>query len=90
MGAPTLTAARAEYLTQQGGLSHDDRFELARAYALADRPTQAMALLTGLDREGYFKDAAARERLRSEEDLKSLRSRRDFQELLAAPQPAGR
>jgi Tetratricopeptide repeat len=50
----------------------------------ADRhAAAAVALLARLSRDGYFKDAATLERLKTDDDLKPLRQRADFQKLLA-------
>jgi serine/threonine protein kinase/tetratricopeptide (TPR) repeat protein len=103
-GAHALAATRADWLMKQKGLTADDRYELARAYAsasgaaatdsqlAADRrqqlterhATTAVALLVRIAQEGYFKSKEDRGALRKgDPEFESLRSRSDFQKLLA-------
>jgi tetratricopeptide (TPR) repeat protein/tRNA A-37 threonylcarbamoyl transferase component Bud32 len=103
-GAHALAATRADWLMKQKGLTADDRYELARAYAGASgaaatdgqlaaarrreltgrHATTAIALLVRIAQEGYFKSEENRGALRKgAPEFESLRSRPDFQKLLA-------
>jgi hypothetical protein len=71
--ARSLRAARSD-----SRLPSAERDALAKRYAL-----RAVALLRKLQTEGYFKDAGRAKGLRTDEDLKALADRDDFQRLLA-------
>jgi serine/threonine-protein kinase len=69
---------------QDGSQSPADRERLAESYA-----ARAVALLSQAHDAGHFQTAAEVERLQTDEDLAPLRSRPDFQKLLAALKPKG-
>jgi tetratricopeptide (TPR) repeat protein len=105
-GDHALAVTRTECLLRQPGLTSANRFELAKAYALAAAAARkdaqlpsvqqelkaegyaaaGVVLLSSLSREGYFKDASSLVCLKTGEDLKPLRQRIDYQELLARVQ----
>jgi tetratricopeptide (TPR) repeat protein/tRNA A-37 threonylcarbamoyl transferase component Bud32 len=103
-GAHALAVTRADWLLKQKGLTNDDRYELARAYAgasgavatdsqltaalrqqLAERHAKsAISLLVRIAGPGYFKSKENRDALtKSDPEFETLRSRSDFQKLLA-------
>jgi hypothetical protein len=70
-----LSAAAAQKDSQLPSATQERKVE---EYA-----ARGVALLSWLAREGYFKNAASAGRLKTEEDLKAIRQRSDFLELLA-------
>jgi eukaryotic-like serine/threonine-protein kinase len=103
-GAHALATTRADWLMKQIGLTADNRYELARAYAAAStaaatdsqlptphrqqlaehHATTALTLLARIAKTGYFKSPENRTALsKGDPEFEPLRSRSDFQKLLA-------
>jgi serine/threonine-protein kinase len=92
-GKAVALLSEAEALAAKPELSGDTWYNLACVYALAAVQTgdaaatdghrrRAMALLAKAETAGYFRSPQAVEDMRKDEDLRSLRGRKDFEELL--------
>lgn len=71
------------YALASASSKHDEQLTAAERTAMSDRcANRAVAELSRIQEQGYFKDAAHAESLQIDEDLRSLRDRADFQALL--------
>jgi serine/threonine-protein kinase len=75
--------ADADAVARGPGLSGRDLYDLACVYALANDGPRAIELLQKSRNTGYFQSATSVSRLRTEQALSVLRSRGDYQKLLA-------
>ena len=76
-------AVACVYALSIASSNRDEKLSATERAAISDRcATQAMSLLRKLQEQGYFKDASHADSLQKDEDLRSLRDRADFQELL--------
>jgi hypothetical protein len=76
-------AQAAQAVRKDSELSPTEQGQKAEGYAAA-----ALALLERLGRDGYFKDAASVGRLKTDDDLKPLHQRPDYQKLLTTLEAA--
>ncbi len=80
--------AEADDLASKAGWKQEKRYDLACAYALLAEGTgeaaavRAVGMLRALQQEGFFRKQEYAGLLKDDDDLKSLRKRADFQQLL--------
>jgi tetratricopeptide (TPR) repeat protein len=74
--------AEADALAAEPGCSPDIRYNCACVLALSGRAEKAVALLSKLQKEGYFQKEEMLKELRTDSDLDSLRKRDDFAQLV--------
>jgi serine/threonine-protein kinase len=95
-GEPAKAVGEADALAEGKNLKGGDLYDLACVFALVSaaikedaklieqHATRAIALLSQAQAAGYFKNSAVLAHLKKDEDLNALRSRPDFQQLLAS------
>jgi hypothetical protein len=83
MGKDDLYQVAAAWALCVPAVRNDTKLATAEQEQLAGQyATQAVALLRELQRQGYFEEPHRAEALKTDEDLRPLRDRADFQKLL--------